>query len=200
VGGRNGRAGRLGGGTRAVTLGVRSLAAALLLALAGCATSVPPPQPAGPQPVPADPTSPAPSLPPPGPSPPGLALGQSAQANNGQVQATVFAYKRPVGADPPAGTTWAAADVKVCAQPTSIFDVSISRGPWLMLGADNRPIPASLTADSRFPQPAYPTTHRQLHPGDCVRGWIAFAVPAGTQPLAVQYAPADTQPVNWSLH
>ncbi len=126
-------------------------------------------------------------------------MGQAAQADNSQVQATVFEYRQPLAADAPSSSVWAGADVQVCVQRTVIFDVSISRGPWQLMTADGRTVPATLTADARFPQPAYPTDHRRLHPGDCVRGWIAFAVPAGAQPAAVQYAPADAAPVGWTV-
>jgi hypothetical protein len=160
---------------------------------AGCATSA-----QGTAPQPAESASVAPS-PPPSPSPPGFPMGQAAQADNGQVQATVFEYRQPVPGDAPAGSAWGGADVSVCVQKTAIFDVSVSRGPWLLLLRDGHATSPTLSVDGRFPQPAYPTEHRRLHPGDCVRGWIVFAVPAGGRPAAVQYAPTGAQPVNWTI-
>jgi hypothetical protein len=162
-------------------------ALALVGALAaGCATSaqgLPPAADGSTPPVPASPT------------PSGVALGRPAQADNGQVQATVFGYRAPL----PAGTGWGAADVQVCVDQTTIFDVSVSRAPWQLVTADGRTVDASLTADARFPQPAYPTDHRRLHPGDCVRGWIVFALPSGGQAAAVQYAPAGAPAVRWTV-
>ncbi len=171
-----------------------SAALALVAALAtGCATSV-----RDTAPAPFGPTSGA-SSGPATPSPPGLPLGNAAPADNGQVEATVLEYRQPLAGDPPAGTVWGGADVQVCAHRTAIFDVSISRGPWVLLARDGRAIAPTLVVDPRFPQPAYPTEHRRLQPGECARGWIVFAVPAGARPGAVQYTPVGAQPVTWTV-
>ena len=171
---------------------VRFAGAALALVgalAAGCATSAQGLPPAG-----AGSPPPAASVPP-SPSPPAVPLGHPAQADNGQVQATVFGYRAPLAA----GSTWAGADVQVCVDKATIFDVSVSRAPWQLVTADGRTVDASLTGDGRFPQPAYPTDHRRLHPGDCVRGWIAFALPSGGQAASVQYAPTGAPPVRWTV-
>jgi len=172
-------------------LGLAALCAALCVA--GCASSA-----QGNRTEPLDPTAAAPGAPA-SPSPPGNPLGQPATADNGQVTATVFSFRQPAAPDGPNGGTWAGADVQVCVQHTAIFDVSISRGPWLLLSREGRTATASLTDDPAFPQPAYPADHRRLHPGDCVRGWVVFAVPAGEHAAAVQYAPSGTQPINWGV-
>jgi hypothetical protein len=161
--------------------------------MAGCATSA---QGTRPEPFESSPTAPSAAA---SPSPPSYLLGQPANADNGQVTATVFGYRQPAAPGGPSGSTWGGADVQVCVQHTAIFDVSISRGPWLLLSREGRTITASLTDDPGFPQPAYPADHRRLHPGDCVRGWVVFAVPAGGRPAAVQYAPAGAQPINWGV-
>lgn len=166
--------------------GVRLLAVgiALVLASGGCAkastATTPPPAPAtaGPERLP------APSGPP---------LGTPARADNGQVEATVFGYQ------PPRGTPWAAADVQVCVVSTGIFDVTISQGPWLLLLAGGPGTPATPAPTGTVPQPAYPTDHRRLHPGDCVRGWLAFSVPDSGQPIAVQYTPTGADPISWPI-
>jgi hypothetical protein len=126
-------------------------------------------------------------------------MGQAGQANNGQVEATVFGYRQPLSADGPSGAVWGGADVQICVQRSAIFDVTVSRGPWRLLAADGSTFAATLSADGQFPQPAYPTDHRRLHPGDCVRGWLAFAVPANAHPAAVQYAPTGAAPVTWAV-
>jgi hypothetical protein len=124
-------------------------------------------------------------------------VGKSAVANNGQVGATVFEYRQPTGTGAPSGTVWGAADVQICVQRSALFDVSVSRGPWQVVPATGQPIPARVTADAGLPEPAYPTDHRRLGPGQCVRGWIGFAVPGGQRPVAVQYAPPGAPAVSW---
>jgi hypothetical protein len=160
---------------------------------AGCATSAQGTSPAAVDSAPAGPS------PPPSPAASGVPLGKAAQADNGQVQATVFAYRQPAAPGGPGGTEWGGADVQVCVAPTAIFDVSVSRGPWQVLTADGRTVPATLTIDPGFPQPPYPTDHRRMRQGDCVRGWIGFAVPADARAVAVRYAPTGAQPVSWTL-
>ena len=171
---------------------VRLAGAALALVgalAAGCATST-----QGVPPAAAPSTPPVPTIPP-SPPPSGVPLGHPALADNGQVQATVFGYRTPLAA----GTTWGGADVQVCVDKATIFDVSISRAPWQLVTSAGQTVNASLTGDGRFPQPAYPTDHRRLHPGDCVRGWIAFALPSGGQAASVQYAPTGAPPVRWTV-
>jgi len=165
----------------------------VLLLPAGCATTAP-----GAQPGPTD-SVPTPSAAPPSPSPPTYQLGHPAQADNGQVAATVFAYRQPAGPPTAGDAVWGAADVQVCVQPNAIFDVSVSRGPWQLLSRSGHAIPPSLASDAGFPQPPYPVDHRQLKSGECVRGWIAFPVPTGERPTAVRYAPSGAQPVIWAV-
>lgn len=164
-----------------------------VLCLAGCASTA-----QGPRPDPQDsppPGSNAPTT----PSPPAYLLGQPATADNGQVTATVFAYQPLAAQGAPNGGSWAGADVQVCVQHSTIFDVTISRGPWVLLTKENHTVTATLTDDPGFPQPAYPADHRRVHPGDCVRGWVVFAVPANEHAAAVQYAPAGAAPINWTV-
>jgi hypothetical protein len=137
--------------------------------------------------------------------PPGMrAPGQSAQADNGQVTATMYEYRQPVATNgPPAGPSasgWAAADVQVCVLSSSIFDVSVSRDPWQVRTQDGRVVSATLLSDNRFPQPSYPTEHRRLRPGECLRGWVVFPVPDTTSPTAVEYAPPGGQATAWTVH
>ncbi len=166
----------------------------VVLAVAGCAQSR-----SGPATAPLNPPVAVPSA-----STPSIAtspLGRAAPANNGQVTATVFAYRQPAGgAASPAGTVWGAADVQVCVQRTALFDVTVSRGPWQVVAPTGQTIAARLDVDPGLPQPAYPIDYRRLAPGECVRGWIGFAVPAGQRPIAVQYAPPGAPTVSWATH
>jgi hypothetical protein len=163
-----------------------------VLCLAGCASTA-----QGPRPDTQD--NPPASGPAATPSPPAYLMGQPAAADNGQVTATVFAYQPLAVQGAPNGGSWGGADVQVCVQHSAIFDVSISRGPWVLLTKEGHTVTATLTDDPGFPQPVYPADHRRVHPGDCVRGWVAFAVPASEHPAAVQYAPPGAQPINWTV-
>jgi hypothetical protein len=133
----------------------------------------------------------------------GHRFGETAPADNGQVQATVLEYRQPVAPDVPttgpSGNAWGAADVQVCVSSTAIFDVTVSPTPWEAISPDAPPAPPSLVTDGRFPQPAYPTDHRRVPPGDCVRGWIVFMVPVGSKPTSITYAPPGATPVSWVL-
>ena len=165
----------------AILSAVVSLAA---LTTAGCATT-----PgssggtAGNQPAASAPASPAST---------GPALGASAQADNGQVEATVYGYREQPG-------VWGAADVQVCVVRTAIFDVTVSQGPWQVLLSDGSALTPKLAGDSRAPQPGYPTDHRRVAPGQCIRGWLVFPAPANGRPVAVQYTPAGARPLTWAL-
>jgi hypothetical protein len=167
-------------------LGIGTVA---VLGLAGCATA-----PAGTLPAPVASTGAAPS-----PSRTGPVLGQSAPADNGQVEATVFEYRQPVADAAPSGGVWGAADVQVCVVRSAIFDVTISQGPWLVVAPDGGTVGPRPVSDVRFPQPGYPTDHRRLAPGQCVRGWLMFALPGTARVVAVRYAPAGGRPINWPV-
>jgi hypothetical protein len=166
-----------------------SVGIVVVLAAAGCATA---PTESGPGPVPTRAVRVSPSR-------TGPALGQSALANNGQVEATVYAYRQPVAGPASSGGVWAAADVQVCVDRGAIFDVTISQGPWLLVTPDGSTVNPSLTGDAQFPQPGYPNDHRRLAPGACVRGWLVFALPGTTRPVSVEYAPAGGNPVTWPV-
>jgi hypothetical protein len=133
----------------------------------------------------------------------GHRLGETVPADNGQVQATVLEYQQPVAPDVPttgpSGNVWGAANVQLCVSSTAIFDVSVSPTPWEVISPGSPPATPSLASDDRFPQPAYPSDHRRVHPGDCIRGWIVFVVPAGARPTTITYAPPGAAPVSWSL-
>jgi hypothetical protein len=172
---------------------VRGLATAAVLA-AGCGCSATPKQ--APAPFPSTVATPSTAL-------PAHRLGETVQTGTGFLEVTVYAYQQPVAAGAPTdrpGLAWGAADVQACSLAGSIFEVSVSAGPWSLLYADGTAISASYAGHPQFPQPAYPTTVRRLQPGQCLRGWIVFPVPPATTPQWVRYAPPDpdTVPLNWS--
>jgi hypothetical protein len=138
---------------------------------------------------------------------PGLSghpLGETVDADHSFVQATVFAYRQPVAPDAPrpgrTGFTWGAVDAQTCASPTSVFGATVTSLPWLLVYADGTTIAPIRVSYRQFPQPVYPSMQRGLQPGQCLRAWIVFAVPAITRPLMVRYAPFQAIPVNWAAY
>jgi hypothetical protein len=120
-----------------------------------------------------------------------LALQQKASLGQ-TVEATTFAYKQPSvtgGPSTPAGYTWGSADVQVCTLPSAKANVTVDWKTWSLRYADNSVVPASDKNDDAFPRPEYPFASQPLAAGQCVRGWITFAVPAGGKPATVQYQP-----------
>jgi hypothetical protein len=176
-------------GVRSALIG--GLATAVGLA-AGCGSSAAPQR--APTPVPS--TVAAPSA-----TPSTHRLGEKVRASNGFVEVTVYAYQQPAATGAPVpdqpGLVWGAADVQACSSPTSIFDVSVSDAPWALVFADGSLISPATAGHAEFPQPVYPSTPRGLKPGECLRGWITFAVPPATAPEFVRYAPQDAAALNW---
>lgn len=127
----------------------------------------------------------------PTPGPPG-SLGQKITVG-GTVDATVYDYKQPSvtgGAGPgPAGYTWGSADVQVCTHSGATATVTVDWETWALRYADNSIVEATTKTDDAFPQPLYPVKSHEVPAGQCVRGWITFAVPAGTKPTLVEYTP-----------
>jgi hypothetical protein len=174
------------------------LRAALLLAatapglaagLAGCGPAA-----SGPlatNPLPSVSTSPPPS---------GHPFGESVAAGTGFVVATAFGYTQPgaPGAAPPqAGNVWAAADVQACAQPGTVFKVTVSDAPWSLRFPDGTAVSPTTADDPHFPQPRYPGTPSALQPGECLRGWVVFEVPADGRPQVLRYGPQGGTPIDW---
>ncbi len=181
-------AGMIGGVGSAL---LRALATAAVLA-AGCGCSADPQR--APTPLPSTVATPSRAL-------PAHRLGEKVQAGTGFLEVTVYAYQQPVAAGAPAdqpGLGWGAADVQACSSASSIFEVSVSAGPWSLVYIDGTSISPSKAGHPQFPQPAYPATPRRLQPGECLRGWIVFAVPSATAPQWVRYAQPDAVPLSWS--
>lgn len=171
---------------------VAMLLAALVPGLAACGSSGP----SGPlaNNPPASPTASA--------GPTGPRFGQSMAAGTGFIAATVFGYTQPAatGAAPSqAGHVWAAVDAQACRQPGSVFQVTVSEGPWSLHFPDGTSTPPTQADDPQFPQPRYPATPTPLQEGQCLRGWIMFDVPEVGRPLSVRYAPQGGSPIDWPI-
>lgn len=125
-----------------------------------------------------------------------LKFGTKAERPNGS--AVAYAYKQPVakGAPKPEqeGFEWGAADVEICSKVEGYFN-NLS---WVLIYADHTRIEASSVGYQQFPLPEYPAGDTDIAPGQCVRGWITYPVPAGQRPVAVHYQPQGYQ-ADWQV-
>ena len=123
---------------------------------------------------------------------PPVAFGQKTTLG-ATVEATTLSYKQPsVTGGPaagPSGYTWASADVQVCTLASAKSRVNVNWKAWSLRYEDNSVVPASDKNDDAFPRPQYPFADHVVAPGQCVRGWITFSVPASQQPTTIEYAP-----------
>jgi hypothetical protein len=137
----------------------------------------------------------------PDPGPSAHPLGQTVDADHSFIEATVYSYQQPVAKDAPrpnpGAYEWAAVDVRSCASKTSIFAASVSSLRWEVVYSDDTALEPTRVSYPQFPQPLYPSTQYSLKPGECVRGFIVFPVPAGAKPLVVRYAPYNAPSVDW---
>jgi hypothetical protein len=120
---------------------------------------------------------------------------------SGIVTATYYAYKQPVAVSAPRpatdGYTWGAVDIKICIVGGTDTTVEVDSSNWLLRYADDTTAQPSNIEYNQFPAPRYPF-FGQVARGSCVRGWLTFAVPHKTQPVAVSYTPARDV-VTWSV-
>ncbi|HEY2673640.1 MAG TPA: hypothetical protein VGJ07_25165, partial [Rugosimonospora sp.] len=105
------------------------------------------------------------------------------------------------GTVPPdrSGDEWAAADIQTCAETGSVFQVTVSNAPWSLSYPDGTDLIPTRTSAPQFPQPGYPHSPSTLQPGQCLRGWIVFAVPAGSRPQVIRYAPQGATAIDWLI-
>lgn len=176
-----------------------SFAVTATLVLSACSPAV------RPAPVPAV-TSTATPNPVPGP----LKLGQARTLTFpkwGAARVTVYAYRQPLRSDyppPQRGAVYAGADVKYC-NVRSAKELSVSWEPWSLEFGDDTLIGAVDTwSPSWVSVPLYPPVGKVLPVGQCVRGWVLFAVPKTRRPARVTYAPAgddgdQVPPTDWSI-
>ena len=111
----------------------------------------------------------------------------------GTVGATMYEYRQPsvtgTSSPGPSGYTWGSADVEVCILPQAKGTVTVDWVTWALRYADNSVVEAATTVDNAFPQPLYPVKSHPVAAGQCVRGWVTFAVPADKKPTLVEYTP-----------
>jgi hypothetical protein len=126
--------------------------------------------------------------------------------NDGLAIATVYDYRQPTaqGATKPdqPGYVWGAVDVKVCAgSGTGQTDkgIGVSHNPWFLVYADARTFEHSPIGYQQFQQPEYPWDEHLLLWGQCLRGWITFAVPGDQRPAKVQYQPSTGDVIEWKV-
>ena len=130
--------------------------------------------------------------------------GLGAVQNNEGATATALAYEQPVAPDAPSPAeselpdsyVWSALDVEVCV-PSSPGEWYVGNYIWKLTMPDNSIVEPSSVTYLGFPQPEYPV-EQAVSPGQCVRGWITFAVPGDSRPTGVQYSP-DGALLRWSI-
>lgn len=125
-----------------------------------------------------------------------MKLGQ--KVDGPKMTVVAYAYKQPVAAKAPKpdqdGFEWAAADVEVCAKEAGFLNNSV----WVLIYADHTRFEPSSVGYRQFPEPEYPWADTDVTAGQCVRGWITFAVPAGQRPVTVHYQPDGFQ-ADWQV-
>ncbi|MEV5597392.1 hypothetical protein [Streptomyces sp. NPDC052496] len=111
----------------------------------------------------------------------------------------VLGYRQPVpgggssagresefGGDGKAGSVRAVLDVEMCAESGS---VSAAGSDWHLLYDDGADVSPSEGVGDAFPQPAFPV-ETQVRAGECTRGKVTYAVPAGRWPERIHYVAA----------
>jgi hypothetical protein len=114
---------------------------------------------------------------------------------------TYYSTQRPAAPKAPdpqeASNEWVAVDVQACYGPgAQNFDNNSS---WVLVDANNGNYEPSSIGYDQFPPPKFPFGDMTVTNGQCVRGWIVYAVPVGTPLVNVAYMPyGATAPVMWA--
>lgn len=171
------------------------LCALLSAILAGCVGNKQTVPPTPPQDESTTPTSPVSS-----PSNP-VALGESFTITDPgfAAEATVFAVDQNIAADSSslASGHWVGADVQTCLKD-SHGPFTVSWSDWSVSDSSYGQYAASSDNYSDFPTPLYPFKQEPLAVGECVRGWVLFAVAYGVKISTVKYMPEARSPAFWS--
>lgn len=130
-----------------------------------------------------------------------VALGESFTITDPgfAAEATVFDVDQNVTADTSMLTSghWVGADVQTCLKDShGAFTVSWSN--WSVSDSAHGQYPASSDMYGDFPVPLYPFKPAPLAVGECVRGWVLFAVAYGVKVSTVKYMPDARAPAFWS--
>lgn len=119
----------------------------------------------------------------------------------GYAQPVAQESPQPVDAGYPADYVWAGLDVSVCVpseiDPQYPEGYYVTRTPWSLVYADGALVQSSNTGYNGFPQPEYPWGDTTVRLGQCVRGWIVFAVPGAQTPAEVQYTGGNAGNLYW---
>ena len=191
--------------------GVAGVVAAMVL-LAGCGdaessadetTSSSSPRPerssstsSSPSPSPVDPSASSPT------SDTSLVVGDVAKSEYVDITVQEVAPQSSPHSQLPEDQKWWGAKVKSCVKnvPDGESGVSFSWLPWSITGNDGGTYPASDGTWGDFPRPAYPFAgERQYRNGQCVNGWIMFALNADVKPATVEYGNNVGEVFSWEV-
>jgi hypothetical protein len=168
--------------------------------LAGCSAKGAPPQPLAASSTPTSTSTPtvSPESSPSNPLPLGATFTETDPGLAADV--TVFAVNQNIVPDapaPPSGGHWAGADVQVCLKEART-DYSVGWSDWSVADPANGQYQASTDKLVEFPIPQFPFAPEALAIGECVRGWVLFAVAYGVDLSTVKYKPGGRTPTFWS--
>lgn len=102
----------------------------------------------------------------------------------------------------PSDQQWWAVKAKSCVKKLEEGQdgVSFSWSPWSITGKDGGTYPASDSTWSDFPRPEYPFGgDRSYLVGQCVQGWIMFALDASTKPATIDYGNPAGEVASWRV-
>lgn len=133
-----------------------------------------------------------------------VAFGVGDEANSDYVDITVqkVAPQSSPYSQLPANQKWWGAKVKSCVRdvPEGESGVSFSWFPWSITGSAGGTYPASDSTWGDFPRPAYPFGgEREYRNGQCVNGWIMFALNADEEPATVEYGNSVGEVFTWKV-
>lgn len=102
----------------------------------------------------------------------------------------------------PSDQKWWAVKVHSCVKDVADAQegVGFTWGPWSITGKDGGTYPASDSTWSDFPRPEYPFAGDRVYlPGQCVQGWMMFALDAKTKPLTIDYGNTAGEVASWRV-
>jgi hypothetical protein len=127
-------------------------------------------------------------------------VGETVEDGNGHT-VTYYSTQRPAARNAPdpqdPNNEWVAIDVQACYGPgAESFDNNTS---WILVDGNNGNYQPSSIGYDQFPTPKFPFGDMTVTNGQCVRGWIVYAVPIGTPLANVAYMPYGARsPVMWT--
>jgi hypothetical protein len=177
---------------------VAGLGVVVVLILAGCSDKGATSQPLAATSAPASTAATGPESSPSNPLPLGVAFTETDPGLAAEV--TVFAVNQNIAPDapaPPSGGHWAGADVQVCLKEART-DFSVGWSDWSVSDPANGQYQAATDKLTEFPTPQFPFAPEAMAVGECVRGWVLFAVAYGVEVTTVKYKPGGRTPTFWS--